>query len=98
MQLSEDILFWAFRYALGRKTYASNNVADEVLAEFGLQVGRPLLPMLAHASEIHPATRDKMAKEIREAIASDTMNMVGGEWYRVLGRLNELDAFDEMEH
>lgn len=83
MQLSEDILFWAFRYALGRKTYASNNVADEVLA---------------HASEIHPATRDKMAKEIREAIARDTMNMVGGEWYRVLGRLNELDAFDDMEH
>lgn len=31
MNLSEDILFYAFRYALGRMTYAVSTVADEII-------------------------------------------------------------------
>lgn len=79
MQLSEDILFWAFRYALGRMTYAVGDVANEIIR---------------HASEISPQTRGLMTKEIREALGSNRagMSMDVTEWNKVLARLNELDA------
>lgn len=53
MNLSEDILFWAFRYTLGRMTYSVHDVA----------------PVIARkAAEISPKTRALMVKEISEAI------------------------------
>jgi len=31
MKIDEDILFYAFRYALGRKTYAVGQVTDNII-------------------------------------------------------------------
>lgn len=79
MNLSEDILFYAFRYTLGRMTYAVSTVADAIIQ---------------HAHEIHPKTRDTMTWEIRRALNYDGagMDMDRKEWERVLAKLNELEA------
>lgn len=79
MNLSEDILFCAFRYALGRMTHAVSTVAEEIIL---------------HAPKIHRNTRDMMAKEIREALAKNQagMDMDRKQWEAVLAKLNELET------
>ncbi len=51
MPLNHDILFYAFRYALGRRTYAVNDVVNAIKE---------------HAKEIQPSTRELMVKEISD--------------------------------
>jgi hypothetical protein len=53
MNLPSDILFYAFRYALGRMTYAVHDVAAEIIR---------------HASSMPPKDRITMIKEITAAI------------------------------
>lgn len=79
MSYNEDILFYAFRYTLGRMTYAVSTVAQEIIL---------------HAPEIHRKTRDTMTKEIRKALAEDTagMEMDRKQWEAVLAKLNELET------
>ncbi len=48
----QDILFYAFRYALGRKTYAVNDVVTAIKER---------------AQEIPPSTRELMVKEIEDS-------------------------------
>ena len=79
MNLSEDVLFYAFRYTLGRMTYAVHTVASEIIT---------------HAHELHPKTRDTMTKEIRKALAEDGagMDMDRKQWEAVLAKLNEIET------
>lgn len=51
-----SILFFAFRYALGRRTYAVGIVSDEIIKQ---------------KENIPPITKELMEKEIREAIKKD---------------------------
>ena len=51
--VSENILFFAFRYALGRQTYAVSIVVDEIIE---------------HWDSLEQNTKIQMHKEIREAI------------------------------
>lgn len=60
MNLSSDILFYAFRYALGRMTYAVSDVANEIIR---------------NAKEIPRADRCNMINEITEALDSDGAGM-----------------------
>ena len=60
MNLSEDILFSAFRYALGRMTYVVDEVADTIKE---------------HAAEINPKYRAMMIREIEQAILKDAAGM-----------------------
>jgi len=55
MNLSEEILLYAFRYALGRMTYAVGIVSDTIIT---------------HWDEINPILQAIIHKEIREAINS----------------------------
>lgn len=66
-----DILFYAFRYALGRRSYAVSEVASEVRA---------------HAATLKPKIRNLMISEIKVADAADTigMEMDRKEWMRTL--------------
>jgi len=79
MNLSEDILFYAFRYTLGRMTYAVSTVAQEIIL---------------HAHELHPRTRDTMIMEIRKAIAYNVagMDVDRKQWEEVLAKLNEIET------
>jgi len=79
MNLSEDILFYAFRYALGRMTYAVSTVADEIIQ---------------HAHELDPKIRHIMITDIQKAITENAagMEMDRKDWERVLAKLNELEA------
>lgn len=54
--MNYDILFFAFRYALSRQSYAVSIVADEILRQ---------------SSNIPHITKELMVREIKEAIASD---------------------------
>ena len=81
--VSEDILFYAFRYALGRMTYAVADVAGEIRA---------------HNPTLSNKTRALIIKEIKEAEADDGlgMDMDRKEWLKTLnvlegGKPEEID-------
>lgn len=84
MNISEDILFYAFRYALGRMTYAVNDVAQAIIQ---------------NASNLHHSTRNLMAKEIREAIHDGHagMDMDIKQWNQVLAELNKRETHETEE-
>lgn len=68
----EDVLFYAFRYALGRRTYAVADVASE---------------LRAHASTLSNKTKLLIIKEIEEADMKPEglgMDMDRKEWLRVI--------------
>jgi len=57
MDLDDEILlFCAFRYALGRRTYVVGTIVRKLIKEF---------------ENIHPINREKYVKEIDEAISKD---------------------------
>ena len=68
------LAFWAFRYALGRKTYCVSDVVDIV--------GK-------HVDKVDSQTREKMAHEIVVAINADKagMGIDVDEWRKLLGIL-----------
>jgi hypothetical protein len=75
MVIDEDILFYAFRYALGRSTYA---VADVVLA------------ILRNWKDLSGDCKQLMKKEIleyRERNGLCGMQMDDDEWQKVVDRL-----------
>lgn len=67
----EDILFYAFRYALGRMTYAVADVASEIRA---------------HNPTLTNKTRALIIKEIKEADKANAlgMDMDRKEWLKTL--------------
>lgn len=60
MTLDSTIIFYAFRYALGRMTYAVQDVSDYIIA---------------HWDQIHPREREAMKVEIKAAILMKTAGM-----------------------
>ena len=72
----EDILFYAFRYALGRMTYAVHEVASEIIR---------------NEASISPEMRALMIQEIAEAIEKGNagMDMDAREWQRVADTLKQ---------
>ena len=56
----EDVMFCAFRYALGRKTYIVSTVAEI---------------LIKHGHELRSMTRGKIIKEILIAIDEDNIGM-----------------------
>lgn len=70
LAMDENVLFWAFRYALGRRTYAVEDVAAWIVFQ---------------AEKLSPGTRELMDKEIAEAIENDRagMEMDVHTWLRV---------------
>jgi len=60
MWVDESILFYAFRYALGRKTYAVQDVVENILNNW---------------DNITTHTKTFMKKEIEEAIHEDRAGM-----------------------
>lgn len=56
MSTHADIMFWAFRYALPRHTYAVNEVATYIAR---------------HVDDLDPKARALMVKEIDEQLAAD---------------------------
>lgn len=51
MEEHESVMFWAFRYALGRHTYAVSDVAGY---------------LIKHKADIQPTTRSMIVREIKE--------------------------------
>lgn len=47
MAAHEDIMFYAFRYALGRNTYAVDEVIEYIIANI-TDIGIPLLNVMLH--------------------------------------------------
>lgn len=78
MNLPPDILFYAFRYALGRMTYAVHDVAAEIIR---------------HADSIPPKDRLTMIKEITEAIDKGHagMDMDRRQWQAVRDALQKVE-------
>ena len=86
--LTEDTLFWSFRYALGRRTYAVSMVVDEVLGVW---------------DEITLRTQEQMVREILEAEARDKHfeenelalfshlghDMDKTEWFKIVAKFKE---------
>ena len=75
MGTHDDIMFWAFRYALGRHTYAVYGVAQY---------------LIAHKDKITPSTRSLICKEIKEyhdKYGRDGWQCDQDEWERVLDAL-----------
>lgn len=75
--MNDDILFFAFRYVLGRMSYSVKIVTDEIL----------------HSAEhIRPKLRKVMMKEIDEAYRENRlgMDMDAERWHRVRKKLAEL--------
>jgi hypothetical protein len=60
MKVNVDILFYAFRYALGRKTYAVSTVADCIKKNW---------------DEIDENTKSVIIKEIKMAIENENAGM-----------------------
>ena len=60
MKYSLDILFYAFRYSLGRQTYAVDTVVKDLLINW---------------HEINPNTQGLIQKEIKEAIYNKQAGM-----------------------
>ena len=73
---NENILFYAFRYALGRMTYAVHEVASEIIR---------------NEASISPEMRALMIQEIEESIESGSagMDMDMREWQRVADTLKQ---------
>ena len=71
MILSEHILFYAFRYALGRKTYSVSDVSDTIIANW---------------EELSEIIKRLIQKEIQEAIDEDCAGMECDiqSWSRIL--------------
>ena len=78
MNLSSDILFYAFRYALGRMTYAVHDVATEILR---------------NSKSIPNKDRHNMIKEITEALEKDQagMEMDRKQWEAVRYELQRIE-------
>ena len=87
--LTEDTLFWAFRYALGRRTYAVSMVVDEILGVW---------------EDITLRTREQITREILEAEAKDMhyirvgiplqashlgQDMDKEQWFRIVNKFKE---------
>lgn len=74
MSTHGDIIFYAFRYALGRRTYAVNDVATYIIN---------------HATEIHARDRETMRREILDAIERGQAGMECDveDWRRVVDAL-----------
>lgn len=74
MKYSEDILFWAFRYALGRMTYCVADVAEA---------------LIINAPHIQRRNRDQIIREINEAIMRNQagMDMDVQRWREVIAAL-----------
>lgn len=79
MNLSEDIMFWAFRYTLGRATYSVYDVTTTIIQK---------------AAEISPKTRALMVKEITEAIGNERAGWDCDvqAWTKALNALKAVDA------
>ena len=69
--MNDDIVFYAFRYALGRKTYAVGIVVDYILGNWDL---------------LKPATKGLIQAEIEEAIEKGNagMEIDVKEWTKIL--------------
>lgn len=69
--MNSEIIFYAFRYALGRKTYAVSDVVSYIIE---------------HWHEINIRERSAMKKEIEKAIYSDHagMDIDVEEWKKIL--------------
>lgn len=78
MNLPPDILFYAFRYALGRMTYVVHDVASEIIR---------------NASAIPSKDRLTMIKEITVALDKDQagMDMDRKEWEAVRNTLQQVE-------
>jgi len=72
-QATEDMVFYAFRYCLGRMTYSVSTCVDYILK---------------HWSELSEKTRGQMVKEINEAIAQNMagMDMDIEQWKKIVER------------
>ena len=72
--VSDDIIFYAFRYCLGRQTYAVSDFVHEVIY---------------FAEKLHVRTKTIMIKEINEAIASNRAgsDFDKAEWMRLKSML-----------
>lgn len=68
--VSEDVLFWAFRYTLGRMTYSVKDVTDTIIMNI---------------SNLTMSTARQMLKEIEQAAVRDGlgMDMDKEEWFKV---------------
>ena len=69
--VEEDMLFFAFRYALGRMTYVTGWVSDVIIAQW---------------DNLSTKNRDMIKKEIREALDEDKAGMScdRSAWERIL--------------
>lgn len=56
MSINPEMLFWAFRYALGRTSYTTDDVSTE---------------LIRHWQELRPTTQERIVFEIKEAIESN---------------------------
>jgi len=79
--MNENILFYAFRYALGRMTYAVGEVANEIIRR---------------APDLSPGVRGAMIRDIDEAYSENRLGMEfdKSKWLEVrnvLGALVELN-------
>ncbi len=70
----ESLLVYSFRYALGRMTYAVNDVASAIIK---------------HKDVLHPHTKELIKKEIRAAVECGDagMEMDVEEWSNVYAEL-----------
>lgn len=71
MNLPENILFMAFRYALGRMTYVTLDVSTEIINKW---------------DELSDKYKNLIQKEIKQAINDDIagMDMDVAEWEKIL--------------
>lgn len=71
MQLEPKFLFMAFRYALGRATYVTAEVADEIIDKW---------------DELDPGYQRLIQKEVKDAIKTDMIGheMDRTNWERLL--------------
>lgn len=79
--VSESILFWAFRYCLGRRTGAAVDCVDNILICW---------------DKLPANTKHTMQEEIITALADDTagMHMDKQQWLRVAERYNREFSYD----
>lgn len=77
-QVSEDIILYAFRYCLGRQTYAVSDYVHEVIYL---------------VDKFHPNTKRLMIKEINEAIEKNHIGaeIDKAEWLRFKAMLEKSD-------
>ena len=79
LTVSEDLLVYAFRYALGRRTGAVHDVVETILSVW---------------TRLDPYTQSQMVREIESAINRGDAGAECdvAEWRRVLGRASGLCA------